>query len=417
MMRSGSPSPRFVLPALAAFLLLGCNDSGTKTANGPEESGLPKCGPLPYFTVIPLPEDKILATDVIGRLGAPMQTLPKRHPGVMLTERGVPIVAPGDIYLWTIRRNRYVVSNWRQGEEDYAVHFNVCKDVYGYFGHVGTLDSTTFPVVEWEQCNTYETANETIEACEMFGNDMPIKAGQPLGTAGIPASDAVDFGLMDRRANHLYAAPDRFDGEFRYAVSQFTYYDSASQDFFYQKLYDPGDAQTSAPSPGDDRPGDHQPLASTGLRPDWGEPRFGTMAVDVPGTAQGNWAEPGGDWSVVSEQHRFVTLANNPYRPSAELMLSLGPDSLGAWTYRAPRQTTGRVNRAFSDITPGSGIYCYFGGGLSGDMVTHQTSWLVELLSEDSLRIERRTHAMDATPCTADPSTWAFGSGAMTLVR
>ncbi len=415
MKRAPTLIARITLSALTAALI-SCNlASSPKSETGPEkDSDLPQCGELPYFTVIPLPVTGIEWTDVIGRLGPPEQTLPKRHPGIMLKERNQPVVSPGNIILKTIRRNRYVVSDWRQGEEDYSINFDVCEDVYGYLGHLGTLDSATFPTVEWDRCDTYSTWNETVEACEMLGKGRRIEAGQPLGTAGFPASDAVDFGLMDQRVHHVYAAPERFTGEFRHAVSQFEYYDSASQSVFFEHLYDPLGPESS---PVDPRTGKQGLRSAAQDSPPHGEPRFGTMAVDVPGTAQGIWAEPGGDWSVVSEQHRFIVLANNPYRPTTELTLSLGPDALGAWGYRAPREATGRLNRVFADITPGSGIHCYFGAGLTGEGATREASWFVELPVEDSLRIERVTHAQDASPCLGDPSAWAFGAGAMTLVR
>lgn len=408
MLRPDFPFPRFIFPALASLQLFSCNDPGSGPAHGPEGDDLPACGESPYFTVVPAPEESVNWSDVVGRLAATQQTLPKRHMGLVLKSTEVPIVSPGDIVVHNIRRNRYVESPNRTGEEDYSIHFNVCKDVYGFLGHLTTLDSATFPSLDdWDHCESYNTADETIEACELYGLQLPLTAGQPVGTAGRPGSPAVDLGLFDERIRHVFAAPGRFDGQFPNAISQFEYYDSASQDFFYAKLFDPAVMALDPTVP-----------APEVTRPDyWGEPRFGTVAVDVPETAQGIWAEPGGDWSVVAEQHRFIVLANNPYRPSAELMLSLGPDALGGGTFRTSRETSGRVNRLFADITPGSGIHCYFGSGLTGNYSTAQASWLVELPTADSLRIERRTHAAGESPCADDPATWSFGSGAMTLVR
>jgi hypothetical protein len=134
------------------------------------------------------------------------------------------------------------------------------------------------------------------------------------------------------------------------------------------------------------------------------------MEVDVPNTAKGVWAETGVSGKAGGDETRYITLANYPYRPQEELVLSLGPTTLGARTAVVSRQTTGRVNRAFEQVTADGQIYCY-------GPDSNSTSWLVSLTSGSALRIEKQDHPSRASPCTADSSTWSFSASADSMVR
>lgn len=389
----GAAALAAALAAVAISALTGCIDLSSSRSDK-SSSSIP-CGPQPYFTVLPVPAATIDWVDVIGRLAAPSQTLPKGHTGAMLNTQNVPVVAPGDLQIDRIRRVRYLASEMRQGEEDYALFYSVCRDVSGHFGHMRTLDSSTFSLgASWNNCTTYQTSDETVESCENDAGGLAVTAGQPLGTVAGPAGMALDMGLVDRRVTYVWAAPQRHEGDFNHMVCPFEYYDDANRDVFFSKLRDAA----------------HPDL------PPAGTPRCGTLAVDVAGTAQGIWVEEGAAIVLANGQHRTITLANNPYRPQAELALSLGPEVLGAGTYRVPRKTSGRVNRVFDQITDAT-VHCYFGEGLTGLSAPQNTSWLIALDANGSLKIEKVTHADGATPCAADPSTWAFTGNAMTLVR
>jgi hypothetical protein len=398
--------------------LVACNASPTgSSGTAPVDStaASAECGPLPYFTVLPVPAANIAWVDVIGRLGAPSQTLPKGHTGAMLNTMGTPVVAPGNITIDRLRRVRYLASPFREGEEDYAIFFRVCKDVTGHFGHVITLDGSTFPAdIPWSNCQTGSTSDETIESCEIDGGGMAVSAGQPLGTAAGMVGMALDMGLIDERVSPFFASPGRYPGNFKHYVCPFEYYDEAGQSAFFSKLFDP--ANPGPPPPGTVEPRLPKPADPSNPLPGE-EPRCGTLEVDVAGTAQGVWAETAAPLSVASEQHRFITLANNPYRPQTELALSLGPDALGAGVFRAPRQTSGRVNLAFDQVTGDGVIHCYFPSGLSGPGSQQDASWFIALQANGSLKIERVAHGEGSSPCSAEPSTWAFGGNAMVMVR
>jgi len=112
------------------------------------------------------------------------------------------------------------------------------------------------------------------------------------------------------------------------------------------------------------------------------------------------------------DERRYLTLADYPYRPQENLALSLDPTTLGATVAVVPRLTSGRVNRAFEHLTPDGTIDCY--GPI---ILSNRSSWFIALTSATNLSIELVTHAFGASPCLADPSTWAFGSARVLMVR
>ena len=135
------------------------------------------------------------------------------------------------------------------------------------------------------------------------------------------------------------------------------------------------------------------------------------MAVDVAATAQGVWALPSETQPLAGDETGYITLANYPYRPQDNLALSLGPVSLGAGVYVVGRQSSGRVNRAFDQVTNDGLIYCY---GPEDWQVTK--SWLLSLTGPTALSIRMVTHDAGASPCGANPSTWSM-TGAVQMVR
>lgn len=372
--------------SMAAFALASCGDS----VSGPQGDS---CGSPPYFTVLPVPATDLDLVTVFGGVDGPGHTLPTAHAGMMLARENVALRSPGDLAITTVRRVRYKSSPTRQGEEDYAIYIQVCKELTGWFGHVTSLSSFATGGFDYDDCDTYSTAFETVESCEAKGLDIKVRAGDPLGTGGLSATRgflAIDFGMLDDRVNNFYAAPQRHpDGSF-HAVCPWEQFDDMNKAVLFSKLRD-GSRPAKVPS---------------------GQPRCGSMEVDVVGTARGVWAESGVSGRVQGDETRYITLANYPYRPQDDLVLSIGPANLGARTSVVPRRTAGRVNRAFEEVTQDGQIYCYgpddrFGGA----------SWFVQLPSASGLRIELVSHADGASPCDDDPATWRFGAAAVSMVR
>ncbi len=380
-----SAARRSILAAilLAAPMLLGAC-GGSDSITGPQAES---CGPGPYFNVLPVPASALASVAIFGGVDAPGHTLPTDHGGMFYTQEGVTLRAPGDLTVTQLRRVRYTGPDVPPGQEDYAIFFQVCREVTGWFGHVAALAPRFSPdQVDYRNCQTYSVIWATVEACEASNLDIKVAAGEDLGTGG----PVTDVGMRDDRVTNFYAAPWRFGGA-NHAVCMWEQWDAANRSFLLSKLRD---------------------MLRPSVVPS-GEPRCGTMAVDVASTAQGVWAETGVTEPVAGDETRYIALVNYPYRPQAELALSLAPASLGAHVAIVSRQTSGRVNLAFDQVTPDGLIYCYgpdAGPGASG-------SWFLSLTSGTDLRIEHISHGSGETPCDNDPGTWSFGANAVSMVR
>jgi hypothetical protein len=367
---------------LAVATLLGACSS--ESISGPQAES---CGPGPYFSVLPVMAIELASVAIFGGVDAPGHTLPTGHGGMFYTHAGVTLRAPGDLSVTQLRRVRYTGPDVPPGEEDYAIFFQVCRELTGWFGHVAALAPTFSPeTVPYGNCRTYSVIWATVESCEASDLDIKISAGEELGTGGA----VTDVGITDSRVTNFYVSPWRSSGA-NHAVCMWEQWDAANREILFSKVRD-------------------------GLRPyvvPTGEPRCGTMEVDVAGTAKGVWAEAGVTEPLAGDETRYMALVDYPYRPQAELALSLGPEALGAQVGIVPRQTTGRVNLAFEQVTPDGLIYCYgpdVGPRAGG-------SWLLSMTSATALRIEHFVHGADETPCDDDPGTWSFGSSAVSVVR
>lgn len=383
--------PRLRLLFLLAGLAVACG--GGNDGDGPAGPSTAACGAPPWFTVLPVAAGDINAITVFGGLGAPGHTLPTAHAGFYLSREGVPVSSPGNLRITGLRRTRYLASPTRQGEADFAVEFSVCRNVTGWFGHLTSLSGAFPSSISWTGCQTYSTADETVEACTASPSGLTLSAGAAMGTAGMSAALgllALDFGLLDDRVTNTYLSPSRHPPPTFTAICAWDKFDAANQAALFAKLRD---------------------QARPGVVPA-GEPKCGTMQVDVAGTAKGVWAEQGVTGPVGGNETRYITLANYPYRPQDHLALSLGPATLGATVAVVPRQNTGRVNRAFEQLTADGTLHCYVPAEPGAT-----ASWFIAVTGPTTLRIERRAHAAGASPCLADPSTWAFGPAAVTMVR
>lgn len=218
---------------LLGFLILGACRSAT-------DEGEP-CGVPPYFTVLPVALADLNLITVVGGFGAPVHTLPTAHAGIYLARPGVTVRSPGLIEVTRLRRTSYLVSPIRQGQSDYSVEYRVCRDVTGWFGHVTTL-SSSIPEsgLDWRECETYSTSDETVQQCVAAPDNLTLDAGEVIGTGGMSANVlGLDVGLLDARVNHVYVSPQRFPYATFHAICPWEQYDAASQTALFTKLFDP----------------------------------------------------------------------------------------------------------------------------------------------------------------------------------
>lgn len=386
--RTGSSRLALLGAVLLAFLIGACDSSPT------DEGSTLSCAALPYFTALPVPVQDIDFVAAIGSLGAPGHTLPTAHSGFLVKRVGVPVTSPGDLHIKRVRKVTYVSSPNRQGEQDYAVFFDLCEDVEGWFGHLTTL---TDAIPDGSgNCQRYNTPSETIENCEYNVSGVTVAAGAPLGTAGMSVELGLlglDFGLLDERVTNAYLNPSRHPQPTFNAVCPYDYFDAANRTTLLALIRNP-----SRPSHGS-----------------FGEPRCGSMEVDRAGTAKGVWADPAVAGPVAGDERRYLTLADDPYRPGDQLALSIGPQSLGARVAIVPKESEGRVNRRFEDVLADGTIHCYTPTAETGP--GQGDSWLLAVSASETLTIERIGLEGPAGPCGDDPDSWVFSANAATFVR
>ncbi len=379
----------FVLATFASVAVASLAACGGVNLVGPAAGD---CPTTPYFTVSPAAMSDIGNIVVFGGLGAPGHTLPTAHAGFYLATEGAAVRAPGPIQIIGLRRTTYLASPTRQGKTDFTAEFQVCKQVSGWFGHLTTL-SEFIPVTNgWTDCSRYSTAIESVETCRAKLENVSLAAGQALGTSGLSKAlglMGLDFGLLDSRVNNGYVADWRHPDPSRQATCAWDKFESSVQAQLFSKLSDPS-RRSTVPA---------------------GEPRCGTMKVDVAGSLKGVWALPTETSPLKGNETGYITLANYPYRPEDQLALSLGPVSLGATVAVVARGPgTGRVNRPFEQVTNDGQIYCY-----GPETERQHLSWLITMTGPSAMSIKKVENSVSNT-CTDPPSTWSM-AGAVEMVR
>ena len=188
--RIGAARPRFSSRAavlLAASLLLGACGGGSDSITGPQAE---PCGPGPYFTVLPAAASDLANVAIFGGVDAPGHTLPTDHGGLFFTHGDVALNAPGDIAVTSLRRVRYTGPDVPPGQEDYAIFFQVCKQVTGWFGHVASLSARFSPAsVDYGDCRTYSVIWATARPARRTTSTSrcpPVKTWAPA--PGSPTS-------------------------------------------------------------------------------------------------------------------------------------------------------------------------------------------------------------------------------------
>jgi len=371
---------------------------GSTSTTTPQKSQSTKCSANSIFKRLPVEISKVGYVGPIGVL-APVggSPLPKQHTGFMLTELGVPLVAPGDLTITQIRKVTYKMSPMRPGYIDYALFFSVCDEVRGHFGHVTNLNETLQPQSSAYQCSTYSTVDETVESCTA-NTKISVAAGTQLATNGtISESRAIDVGMSDDRLSDGYINPGRYQKTGASGtLCPWDFFTDALKEHLYAKL------------------GESESRLTTET------PKCGSVAVDKAGTAAGRWTpkdSPGNGADAVDG--RFLVFAPDVYSPRSRIAFSTRINGItptatsDGFTYpRFPLQESGRVNLVPASVTADGQVYCYVVNASSST-----ESFFVQMTTAAELKVERLTHATAASPCNQSPSTWNFSSGAVSLIR
>jgi len=357
---------------------------------------LPSCGPAP-FTVLPTDLSKMGGLVPLGNLNPPGHTFPTDHiyfyglrtstsnPGSPTVE--APLLAPGDITVSEVVSADYL--NATPPVTDYSIYFYACRELKAYFFHVRSLDASFQAKLGGgvdDGCWTYSTGGASIRRCSQRVN-VPVRAGETLGTVNGPGSSAFDFGAYDHGKPPLaFASPSRHYAEQLYTVCPVDYFETGLKAQLEARFgrYDGGVIRTAPPV-------------------------CGTIMFDSPSTAQGNWYKIG---APDSPEDPHLALVRNNYRPDWGAFSSgTSVPGLSAPYYFVPA-ASGLTQRDFAHITADGQIYCYdsFLDPL-GQSITNIFTILVHMPTPTTLRIERQA----TTSCSAGP--WAFTSGAVDFQR
>lgn len=337
------------------------------------------------FTVPPINVDDITSIIPLGNLNPSGHTFPTGHMYYNIRKEDpddfnsptidAPLYAPIDATIEDI--NVMTHTNANPPSTDYSINFRTCEDFTFYFIHVTSLSDKILNEIdlEDEDCNEYSTGGMDYRNCWKEVN-LEVKAGDVLGTVGSGMRGNFDFGVVDFRITpHVYANPDRWEENHQdkfYKVCSTDYYTGQLKQTLESKLKDfSGNSRTI-------------------------EPICGTIAQDVPGTAQGLWVLKGTD--NVSGDDLHMALVHSNFDPSVGVFsigTSLEGIGIKSGTYNFDPKQSGVVNLDFDLVKPGSQFYCYEVGGSFHDQ-DNSFSILIQLPSEDILRIGRfESHVCD----------------------
>ena len=359
-------NPRLTSPSLVPpSPTPSAGSSATSQFQGVQAT-MPSCSSAALFSVSPIKFDKIA---YIVPLGGP-NPLPGEHVYFIIIRGGpnssgptqiVNLYAPGDLTAFRIGR-QVQTTNGKTGNIDYYVYFTPCREVTVLFAHVSSL---TGPLggIPFDTCaQPYSIGDGSLyEHCTAEIN-IPLRAGQLIGTAGAGAAAGIDFDINDWRVPVPYVAnPDRqYDLT---AVCPLDYYG--------------GDAAASLRALlGHGSPGTH--LAQG----------CGQIFQDIAGTLQGNWFN-GPPAQTNGNITKMAALVHENYNPTLDAISIGGTIGIhGEWDF-APTHS-GTINRDYSEVTPGDSIYCYQAAGMPGRL-------LIQLVTATTVSIEHQPGACTGT--------------------
>lgn len=344
-------------------------------------STLPECaGHL--FTVPPVDLNEVYEITPLGNIGPPGHTVPTEHMYFHISAGGVsnrkvPLSAPGEIYILQVSGGEDV----SQGE--FFMIFALCRDVFGYFGHIKELSDELKGVLAGIECEQWTTNPGNICARNLF---LKVAPGTVLGSVG-DLQGNFDFGAFDYRTKLEYANPWQYgDPEASgfnrprslHIVCPLDLYEIEIRTELYDKL-----PRTAAPE-------------------------CGQVMQDKAGTLQGNWFLAG---ATGGSGDNAVFFGYDNFDPSLGIV-SVG----GVFTEPGKMEFTprgsGLRNRRFDEVTVDGQVYCYERDGTGrSESYTEPGSLLeghvlVRLNHDTEIQIEHQAGGCPANPGLRNPSIY-----------
>jgi hypothetical protein len=329
---------------------------------GPVQATLPICSAGALYSASPIELDKLSSILPLGNFNP----LPSDHLYFVIT-RGdnnsnenipvetVDLFSPGDVTVFQIGR-QIRTMNGVADNTDYYLSFAPCREVSGTFGHVSSL-SGPLSGIDFKNCDKpYSIGNSYLyQHCSTEVN-IKVQAGEKIGTAGGKASAALDFSNDDTRVPVPYVANPNHNYDLT-ATCAVDYYKGALKASLQALL------------------GGGQVGSNTAHR--CGEP-----FQDKKGTLQGDWYY-GTTQQANGDITRQLALVHENYDPTIGA-ISVGGTITGQSEWKFTPTHSSSINREFSEITPGTTIYCYQDSRMPGRI-------LIQLVSATNINIEEQT--------------------------
>jgi hypothetical protein len=263
--------------------------------------------------------------------------------------------------------------------------FKPCEEVVGYFIHLSSVSEELEELFSepFDSCNEYSTGDHDYRSCQNEV-EFSLSAGDVIGTAGIRGP--LDLGVYDYRTTNYYANP------VRWAMHDKSLHTVCPIDYFTEDI-----SEIMEPLLG----------GEGGRQMSEDPPVCGTIYQDIGGTAQGTWftADVPEDGLYTFPEDPHLALVHDAVRKERNIF-SVGTSGkdLAVGQYNFWPETSGLVNRDFSDIVPGE-VYCFETENYWGD--EYDFTIILELTDETNLKIEKR----DSSRCGSGP--WTFSDPAL----
>lgn len=334
----------------------------------------------PILTTAPTTDENIASITPLGNISLPNHALPTEHTYYVLKRgaNGLPlnteVFAPANLI---VTRITHISSshNGQLRDNDYKVDMVPCKKVGIQFDHIRELSPALATAYDASKprCQENQRAGDLNKYCSTEMN-IKLSAGDLIGEAGESGTTGFDFGATDGRKKKLeFANNKRYRNNYRQTLCPYDLFKPEIKSHLYKFLGS------------DDQ---HRVV----------KPICGTIAQDIPGTAQGNWFEDKGSSDELERKGKTVALIHDNVDPRLGLIV------LGSSFSKVVFFPThfGLINREFAEIIPGQEIYCYHPDA-TGSRVSYGSSGqfkgsvLIRLPSATELDVEVRSEDCSST--------------------
>jgi hypothetical protein len=335
------------------------------------------------LTYFPLNEGDHDGITPLGNLMPPAHVFPTDHMyvsvagstydeiGDIIPGNSRPLLAPADMLVLQIHTFETILSAGG-GWTEYDFTFGICREVGGKFGHVGGLAPKLLEAISTPSADCYEYSTGSLtdrryKVCNYNNLTIDVVAGEVIGSVG-ERNGNLDVWFRDYRKPALeYAEPSRWSMEAKHTRCFLDYYPEEMKSRYYDML-------------GDLRYGVMRTV----------EPKCGEIAVDLRGTAKGNWVFQ--LQGRIQHEDPHLALVNDAIRAEMQ-MVSMGVSAMqigimpGRYVFNP--ETSGFVNRDFGQVTPDGNVYCYDGDTAmnQGGGQPEKTLILLQMPDADTLRV------------------------------